>query len=201
MLIESSIAENNGKDGVKLRDVIYASIHNDLSARNERNGIRITGRSKHILLDHVTVKGAENITKNCGLGIYGDENTIPNDALVSNIQIVGYRTGICVKKAHQLRLINSLIDSEQWNCYHIINGGSLELIANSTCTNHGELPDNLLWCAAGIISGGVCCPSKCGACGGSGCSNKAGVPSDHCCISDIKESKAMCKETSPPCII
>ena len=59
----------------------------------------------------------------------------------------------------------------------------------------------------------VCCPEECGVCGASDecqlpvkdgkpcpCANRKGG-ADACCVSKIQESRAMCAETGPPCVV
>lgn len=58
---------------------------------------------------------------------------------------------------------------------------------------------------AGYEDDDVCCPTECGQCGGAGCSTSgaaAGLGSDSCCYSGVKESKEDCEVTlSPPCVM
>lgn len=58
---------------------------------------------------------------------------------------------------------------------------------------------------SGVERDGYCCPLMCGACGGSGCSQRArvaGLTSDDCCVTRINESGVYCDESgTAPCII
>lgn len=67
---------------------------------------------------------------------------------------------------------------------------------------------NLITCSNGISGverDGYCCPLVCGACGGSGCSQRArvvGLTSDDCCVTRIGESGVYCDDSGmAPCII
>lgn len=57
-------------------------------------------------------------------------------------------------------------------------------------------------------SSGVCCPTECGGCGGSGChrfggGRRAGLGRDFCCSSDVLEAELICgvNGQAAPCII
>lgn len=59
--------------------------------------------------------------------------------------------------------------------------------------------DSSLVCT-GIREVDVCCPTTCGACGGTGCEARPGGP-DECCRLDVYYSERSCRDFPPPCVL
>lgn len=63
----------------------------------------------------------------------------------------------------------------------------------TTSSNSGNVK------GAKVCTGKVCCPKKCGKCGGSGCNRRPGG-GENCCFSKIVRSGRVCGEDPPPCV-
>jgi len=55
-------------------------------------------------------------------------------------------------------------------------------------------------CPHSIFNKDICCNEACGTCGGSGCGSRPGG-GDNCCSGKIRDSRVMCIDSDPPCII
>lgn len=57
-------------------------------------------------------------------------------------------------------------------------------------------------CSTGVASGGACCRSECGTCGGAGCFQRTRETGTRCCrdgILDVQNGVPLCSEAGPPC--
>ena len=75
---------------------------------------------------------------------------------------------------------------------------STRMLSTRMATSYSNISNVLNRQAQGICNRDVCCPTRCGSCGGSGCGSRPGGPSN-CCSGSIVDSGVVCG--TAPCIL
>lgn len=223
LILEGSEASHNGDDGVRIHQVFYSGMSNCLLKENGGNGTSIESGSMHTLLqrNQFEYNGAQG--RGCGIQINSDAMLTRDVRLVDNHEVSSPQAGVCAHNVAGVSIernnVTDLVNTKSF-CYDVTNTTQFSVSEDSVCfvksqTSYypgstGSLPpppefevfplpgqNTTMGCEKGIVDRDICCPAKCGECGGLGCG--ARLSDGQCCYDKIKESGKECGK--PPCLL
>lgn len=204
---EACEADGNGREGIELRFVKYASVFNSLVRNNKGTGISIKGASEHTLIKSVRISNSERY----GIRLWKGNAGSPRDIMIQNVFIdQSGSAGIYMESVEDTYVKETDIQvkdespsesSEASACFKVSATKNI-FIQDSECNGthfegqeeeQGGGSNNI----SGIVSSGAFCKLECGLCGGEGCDYMGENKS--CCISGIKALDKSCDLEDPPC--
>lgn len=200
--IEGVVVDSCGKDGIKLYRVKHASVHRSTTLNNGRHGIQIAGSRKVFLMGSYSISdGSMPHMDGCGAMIRDREGMYTDGVLVKYQRVHNsYRAGLCVWKSKNVQVTDAIITNMRRinaTCYDIDQENTRNFTSIGGFCD-ADMPIKNAMCP-GIAKSGVCCPAKCGKCGGIGCSQWG--PHGTCCVTKIREFGDKCADSPPPCIL
>ncbi len=138
MILEGSVAEENGVDGFRIHETFYASIFNSLAYRNGRHGISIVAGSMHSVVKRNKVAENGAVSQGCGISMSSGLQLSTRSALLTENHIhESYTAGICLQDVSQVAVDKTNItNTRNWRsfCYDVRNTATFSISNDTVCT-------------------------------------------------------------------
>ncbi|HEY9300755.1 MAG TPA: right-handed parallel beta-helix repeat-containing protein, partial [Phormidium sp.] len=142
LTITDSLADNNGKDGITIDNLLYSLIADNIADSNVRHGMNIVTESRHndFVNNITTNNGANGITVQPGaidLSRTSDSNIIRN-----NISRLNKRSGIFTYLGQNNEIFNNIVSDNNRHGIQI-RSSSYNIVRDNTLRNNAREANNM----------------------------------------------------------